>query len=268
MTIMKTAKTLIFLYLFVFSFIISSYIDGLATTRKIPDKSEIPTLIKMTKSENEEIRLDAAYKLGRINKRDLSDNIVKTLIDLLNDSNKDVVIESIMALGLLEINESIPFLTGKLNDKNAQIIEFSAQSIGLIGTDSKRTIKKLISLLNHDSSSTRLISAFALARIGKGADYAIPVLVRSLKSNYLREQLESIKVIELFGSKAALAVKPLIELLQSPNQYIRKATCRALIAIGSKKALKALENHNEDCDTRWMGFRKHLKGVEIGPAET
>lgn len=255
MTKMKATKTLILIYLLVFCFIISNPIETLSTMRKVTDKSEIPKLILTLKSKDSEKRMDAAYKLSRLKKEECATEVKKALIDLLSDHDPDVKIEAIGALGGLKIKESIPSLTDILDEPDNNIVEFAVQSIGLIGTDSKKTIQKLLYLLKHNCRSIRISSAKALARIGEGAQYAVPVMISDMNREHLRDQLHCIKVIELFGPQANSAVKPLKELLKNTKLKVRQAACRALIAIGSKQALKALENHNEDCDIRWMQLR-------------
>lgn len=158
--------------------LIEMYKDGDASVRarvvqslgKIgPAEAVLPTMIKATKDESEIVREYVTDRIGEFGPA--AATAVPALIDLLDDSHKEVVWSSVAALGKIgvaapgAISKFIAFL--KNGDSGWYLREVCAISLGQFGSASKTALPVLKKIMNDPAEETRLrsIAKWAIEKI-------------------------------------------------------------------------------------------------------
>ncbi len=144
----------------------------------------------------EEIRRNLSYAFTAIGK-----DAVPSLIDAANHSDwwvRDSAIETLGDLGK-EASKSMNTLLHALNDPSIQVRRHASEAIGLVANkDSDNPTDHLINTLNDPDDVIRRNTVLSLAKIGPGADAAVPKLIETLDDNdrYVRgKALEALKRI-------------------------------------------------------------------------
>ena len=240
------------------------------------------------------IQQNIVWALGLIK----SKSATGPLLNRLETADSDLKREIILALKMIEDNQAVPALNEiLLNSENPSLIRYdTARALGniastdsiftlikalddkdwmvkgacaaaLAGTDDKRAIKKLKSILNTDAgyeaSWARDRAAWSLARMGDeglGAlvsslgkaggrraswtlvgigDHAIPHMLTTLRGAGRNERRRAAIVLGWIGSKEG--VVPLSWSLIDKDFEVRKAAAWAMGRIGGDKAVAALE---------------------------
>jgi HEAT repeat protein len=93
----------------------------------------VPYIIPLLKSSNINVRSTSAYVLGELGDED-DMNLIKALINALNDPEEIVRSDVIEALGLLLVEEAVPKVCELLlNDPSALVRASAAEALGEIG---------------------------------------------------------------------------------------------------------------------------------------
>ena len=205
--------------------------------------TEVDTLIGNLDSNNERVRLNAAYRLGRAGRAALpalkqalhskSDAIreyagyalsltgapaIPVLIDAMQATDDSVRASATFALADMGkvAAEAIPPLTRAAQDSAALVRRNATEGLGLIGQqvskdiDLSEAVQVLTNGLRDDSYSVRDNAARSLAKLGRAAEPAIPALVAQLEDE---------------------------------NRYVRFHAAMALKQIKTPEAQEALFNH-------------------------
>jgi HEAT repeat protein len=214
--------------------------------------TEVDNLLETLQNENEKLRLNAAYRLGRVGaaavpalKKALHSthesiqnyagyalslagpSAVSTLIDGLQ--NTDDTVRSTAAYALADIGlvaaEAVPALTDAAKDVSPLVRRHAIEGIGIIGqqmdedSDLAQTVQVLTEGLSDEHYWIRYNAARSLAKLGPLSEPAIPIL---------------------------------IEQLEDENRYVRFHAALALKQIDTHEAREVLFNHL--FSTRWCAL--------------
>jgi HEAT repeat protein len=205
---------------------------------------DVKGLMKALSLENDEsIRRDAAFALGKISDSSTADPIINELNyeknDVINGSDSDIgesTIEQLInslnnenidvrknaAIALIKIGEpAVDMLINALENENWRVRWHSAEILGEIKDD--RAVKPLINALNNKNNGVISNSIIALCEIGEPA---VEILINALKDGEWRLRWHS---AEILGEiKDDRAVKPLTDVLNDENNDVRMAATKAL----------------------------------------
>jgi len=212
--------------------------------KKMERNKDVKGLMKALSFENDEsIRRDAAFALGKISDSSTADPIINELNyeknDVINGSDSDIgesTIEQLInslnnenidvrknaAIALIKIGEpAVDMLINALENENWRVRWHSAEILGEIKDD--RAVKPLINALNNKNNGVISNSIIALCEIGEPA---VEILINALKDGEWRLRWHS---AEILGEiKDDRAVKPLTDVLNDENNDVRMAATKAL----------------------------------------
>ena len=212
--------------------------------KKMERNKDVKGLMKALSFENDEsIRRDAAFALGKISDSSTADPIINELNyeknDVINSSDSDIgesTIEQLInslnnenidvrknaAIALIKIGEpAVDMLINALENENWRVRWHSAEILGEIKDD--RAVKPLINALNNKNNGVISNSIIALCEIGEPA---VEILINALKDGEWRLRWHS---AEILGEiKDDRAVKPLTDVLNDENNDVRMAATKAL----------------------------------------
>ena len=212
--------------------------------KKMERNKDVKGLMKALSFENDEsIRRDAAFALGKISDsstvdpiinelnyeknnvinssvNDVGESTIEQLINSLNNENIDV--RKNAASALIKIGEpAVDMLINALENENWRVRWHTAEILGEIKDD--RAIKPLINALKDENNGVISNSIIALCEIGKPA---VKILINALKSGEWRVRWHT---AEILGEiKDDRAVKPLTDALNDENSDVRRAATKAL----------------------------------------
>ena len=155
---------------------------------KIGDARAVKPLIKALRDVAFDVRLNAAFALGRI-----GEPAIESLIEALEDGNgldREAAVEALKAMNTLSNTGDarvVQPLIKLLEDKNRAARQGAAKVLGMIGD--VRAVEPLGKVLSHDD--TGYYAAEALAEIGEPA---ISLLIKELKRgrSYIAPLLEKV----------------------------------------------------------------------------
>ena len=155
---------------------------------KIGDVRAVKPLIKALRDVAFDVRLNAAFALGRI-----GEPAIESLIEALEDGNgldREAAVEALKAMNTLSNTGDarvVQPLIKLLEDKNRAARQGAAKVLGMIGD--VRAVEPLGKVLSHDD--TGYYAAEALAEIGEPA---ISLLIKELKRgrSYIAPLLEKV----------------------------------------------------------------------------
>ncbi|MFQ5686159.1 MAG: HEAT repeat domain-containing protein [Candidatus Scalindua sp.] len=236
----------------------------------IKNESAVGPLMKRLETAESDLKREIIQALKMIGDKEAVPALNEIL---LKDKNHFIRYDAARALGNIGSTDSIFTLIKALNDKNWMVKGACAGA--LAGTDDKRAIKKLKSILNTDAgyeaSWARDRAAWSLARMGdeglgalvsslgktggrracwalvKIGDSAIPYMLTTLRGAGGNARRRAAIALGWIGSKEA--VVPLTWALTDKDSEVRKAAAWALGRIGETNAIAALKqalgDHNK-----------------------
>jgi HEAT repeat protein len=212
--------------------------------KKMERNKDVKGLMKALTFENDEsIRRDAAFTLGKISDSSTVDPIInevnygskdvtidsdtyvdestiEKLINSLNNENIDIRKNAASALIKIGV-PALEMLINALEDENWRVRWYSAEILGEIKDD--RAVKPLIKALNDENNGVRSNSIIALIEIGEPA---VEMLINALEDVNWRVRLHSAEILGEINDDRA--VKPLTETLNDDNNDVRRAADSAL----------------------------------------
>lgn len=212
--------------------------------------NEVPALIKSLKTGKEQVRIDAAYKLGLLPPKKDVGGAFAALIKAMKDPSAQVQIHAASALGDLGVEQAVDALINATYDRNSEVILFSAQALGDIGSPASTAEPELLKLLDNKNSDIRSTAAIALAKIGGNIEKAVPVMIKDLSLCDKYERLEAALALGYMGIAAESAIPALKNLLSDPSWNVQQEACRTLRIIGSSEAKNALKEYPQSCGSR------------------
>ena len=184
--------------------------------------AEVDTLIESLDSDNERMRLNAAYRLGRVG------------------------------------STAVPALKQALHSKSDAIREYAGYALSLTGAPA---IPTLIDAIQGTDDAVRASATFALADMGKTAQEAIPILTRAAQNSSPLVRRHATEGLGLIGQQVSEdidlseAVEVLTAGLRDDYHSVRDNAARSLAKLGTtaEPAIPALVAQLED-ENRYVRF--------------
>jgi vesicle coat complex subunit len=217
---------------------------------EITNPEEVPALIKALKFEKEDIRVEAAYKLGSLWPQQDVEGAFAALIEAMKDPSEQVRISAASALGELKAEQAVNVLINATHDQSSEVVLFAAQSLGEIGSSAAPAVPELLNLLENESCNTRQVAAIALAHIDVNVERAVPVMIKDLALSNKWARHGAALALGLMGKAAQPAIPALKRLLKDQSWDVQQQACRTLRNIGTSEAKDALKEYPESCDSR------------------
>ena len=189
--------------------------------------------IKQT--QNQLARVHGIWGIGQLAKEDVDD--AEALLELLNDSDSEIVAQAAKILGDVKYNKASDALLPLLKHSNARVKFFAAQALGRL--KSKNAVQPLLDMLasNADADNyLRHAAVLALSRIGEKEP--ITALVNNSNKSL---RLAAVLVLRKWEDKAVS------KFLTDEDEYIVAEAARAINDDWSiEAALPALANTLND----------------------
>lgn len=191
-----------------------------------PAAAAIPSLILLTRNEDETVRRKAASALGAM--RGQARDAIAPLGDLLTQDDSPAVREA-AANALAAIGDlGVPILKGLLEDNDVEVKRHAARCLGKIGVAAKPAVGELDFALDDPDGWVRLYAAESLWRITQKADRAVPAYVEELKNPNRQIRIKAYRLLRELGPKAQSGSIALKKLLTDERPYVRAVARRAL----------------------------------------
>jgi HEAT repeat protein len=225
----------------------------------------VKELISMVRSEDAEISQSAADEIVRLNLKEAIPEVTKLLCDdegqvresairilvklesskparlrhsggsiqaiakLVNDSDDDVRVAAILALGRLGAQETIMKIMKLLKNRNVKIRSSAVFVLGELNCT--KSIPDIIKLLSDEDEWVRGAAVLALGKLG--AKTCIPHIVKLMKdeNNWVRANT----LYALSNLCASDLIPDILKLTADNNRYVRGAAAIALVEMGLKE---------------------------------
>jgi HEAT repeat protein len=228
-------------------------LNSYTATAKIaigPKPDQVPDLLMQLKDVDPVIRSGAASLLGQIySQNPNSKGAVSLSFDdiRLPDSKAQ---ES--ATAVLKANEAevVNALINALHDRDSDVVVFSAQALGDIGSAASSAAPELINLLHKVNHRSRSTVAIALAKTGNVVAQAVKAMTNNLKNNNPWVRQEAAYALGFMGVAAESAIPELRKLLKDKLMAAQESACRTLRYIGTAEAKVALRDYPQSCDSQ------------------
>jgi len=221
----------------------------------------VPELVALTDHDEAAVRQFATRLLGRFNRRECLDALIKGL----DDQHKAVRHAALEGLGRIKLPVSARFLTPLLRDPDMTVQAKAIET--LIKVDDPDTVRYLIEILEDESEYVRRAAVEVLN--GVGNDNAVKDLINALKDKdwwvkvraadalgniggprvveavfrLIKDEDEFLRrtAVEILNTtKDERAFDHLIEALEDPDWWVRERAADALANLGDKRATPAL----------------------------
>lgn len=206
--------------------------------------SALPTLVRATRDENEEVRFWAVTAIGGMGPE--ARGAAPALVTVMADDVRRVQEAARRALeGLGPAATSV--LLPVLRHRDPWLRANAAEAIGVVRDTRGRVVPELIALLADDSLWVRASAAWALGQIGPDARVAAKPLARLLQEELRRDPALAaptgrVRVEHLtfalgrLGRHAGDAVPQLLSVFFDGGDSLRSVATVALAAVGKKAA--------------------------------
>lgn len=223
------------------------------------DKQTVSELIARLKNDSQ--RNGAIIALGNLGK--IAETAVPDLIEVMNNSDVTLRINTIESLCKIGDHKAIPALVAALQDTDAQVRATAAFALGCFKVKAITAVEPLIMSLEDSDEWVRAKAVEALSHIrhpkatihlaaalhdnypgvrAKAAlalpniadvSFAVPLLIAALTDTDTRVRAAAADALGMFGSEANLAAPHLVNALQDEDLYVQINAAKALIKIGS-----------------------------------
>ncbi len=197
------------------------------------------------------------------------------LLDDVNDGVQTWAVKGLVAVG----PAAIPELERVLAEEQVPNVRLYAAS-ALVQIDSSHAIGRDALYAAYTGTGNAKIARDAGHIIVKQNGALVDLLLRGLNDNYEPIRVESARLLGKIGTPAAIAVEPMIKLIQDDKQpsQLRRNLVASLAAVATKEkaapVFQALVD-NEEGDgnvtsmagdmLRYIGERKAVSGYEVDP---
>lgn len=182
------------------------------------------------------------------------DSAVPELVKTLQDSDLEVRLQAMRALGALEANDAADAIAGTITSDPATRACALEVLTGLEFTPKPSLLQKLEDLLPDPNRNVRAQTMVLLARLGQ-APLALGELTADLKKDPESRVAALGALIRIAVFKPAVLdrsgfdLAPIIAAANDPLPLVRRAACEALCRIGGERAIEALVARLSDSDS-------------------
>ncbi|PKK91536.1 MAG: hypothetical protein CVV64_07215 [Candidatus Wallbacteria bacterium HGW-Wallbacteria-1] len=219
---------------------------------ELGDRRGVSNLVRMLSDDYWSIRCQAAVSIGKLenspehptiselelggfrSRKGMDDDVVRSLVSMLDDSNPEVRISAIRVLGEVGDESMVPVLASRLTDEDRSVQRVIINALGQTGSPS--AIPVLESYLNSSAADQRRLTLGALSRINDRA-------VVRLMTQLLRDQDDEVRILAAKALSETDDHSPLDQLMESlgdHNEYVRFWSARALGRFSESRSLDAL----------------------------
>jgi HEAT repeat protein len=176
------------------------------------------------------VRISAIEALGKIG----ANEVVPTLLGLLDDANAHIRSSAVCALGRLVASEQLPRLLQLVSDPSGEVRGSVASVLGQFRANG--AVGELERLLDDNYDFARGEALWALGRL---AGVEVPsAFGEELKDSSQSVPADVAKVLEEFNLKGIPA--KVVQLLQDENSAIRRSAAFLLAGIGARESIEPL----------------------------
>ena len=209
----------------------SALTDG--PPRAAKNESEIASLTAQLTDENDDVRRQAAYSLGRLGTK--AQPATDALLPLLKDRYREVRWYTAEALGRIgpSARQAVSPLAAALDDPESDrfMRRASAEALGRIGSVAKPASEKLALLLDDEDHGLRVAAAVALWKIERH-DRSESVLIETIKTGTGDGPYEAIRAVARLNIAHTDRSAALVAALGHTQSDVRHAAAKALGSIG------------------------------------
>lgn len=197
-------------------------------------------------SPDENVRGHAAAALGRL--RHADENVIRALVELLDDKIPGVCGHAASALGLLGQADQmvVKALLKSLEERSAEVRRRAAIALGQLGRGEPAIINALVKLLDDVDSKVRWNAAFALGELGwieseasrvppKVRGHAAEALLKSLDDDDAQVRGYGASALGRLGYSKRWVFKALVRLLSDKDTEVRSRAASALSELESRQ---------------------------------
>ena len=187
----------------------------------------LPGLIQNLDSTNVNQRRDSAYQLGQLGPA--ASSAVPALVNRTSDSDQEVRRASVRALGEIGTprQKVLDAIRNALSDKELPVRMAAALAMETLDPESIEPRTVLLEALRLGEGGTII----AVGRRGPNAAWAVPAFTELLKDQRPGVRRLAAEALGKVGTSAVSASMALETLLQDPDDQVREAAQRALVAV-------------------------------------
>ena len=214
--------------------------------------SEVENLIETLQHEDEKIRLNAAYRLGRV-----GEAAVPTLNQVLHGDSDSIRNYAGYALSLTGL-PAVPTLIDALQDTNDSVRATAAYALADMGKAAAKALPILAQAAKDESPLVRRHAIEGLGivgqQMGENADLeqTVQVSIKGLSDEHYWVRYNAARTLAKLGPLSEPALPNLIAQLEDENRYVRFHAVLALKQIDTPEAREAVFNHL--FSTRWCAL--------------
>ncbi len=214
--------------------------------------AEVDSLLKVLQNEDEKLRLNASYRLGRV-----GEAAIPTLNKVLQDSSESIRNYVGNALSLIG-QPAVPTLIDGLQNKDESIRTRAAYALADIGKPAHEAMPALTQAVKDDSPLVRRHAIEGLGIIGQqnldetDLSETVNVLIDSMSDEHYWVRYNATRTLAKFGAISEPAIPILTEQLDDENRYVRFNAALALKEIDTPESRDVLFNHL--FSTRWCAL--------------
>jgi HEAT repeat protein len=196
-------------------------------------KPAAAALLKLMKDAEPAVRQQAIFALGRIEPDDL-EPVVGALVSILqNETNRDLRLETVVALGLMvpKTAEVAAAIARTLTDQDAEIRKQACLTIAKLGFVARKVEPAVRAVMMRDADKeVRAVAVRALTAVyGSDISDLIPILTDRLKSDADFEVRMAIaEELGSFGAAGKKAIPDLRAAMKDPQIKVREAATMAI----------------------------------------
>ena len=213
---------------------------------------EVDTLLETLQNENEKVRLNAAYRLGRV-----GDSAIPTLSQVFHGTSDAIRNYAGVALSLIG-EPAVPTLIDALSESNEAIRTNAAYTLADMGKAAQEAVPALTVAAKDESPWVRRHAMEGLGIIGQqvqeDVDFqpTVQVLTDGLNDELYWVRYNAARSLAQLGAVSEPAIPVLVEQLEDENRYVRFNAALALKRIDTPEAREVLFNHL--FSTRWCAL--------------
>ncbi len=216
-----------------------AFVDGeLEMTGPSPEDA-LPALTAALRDPVAEIRVEAAGVIGRYGR--VAVPVARDLLEMLRKEKAPRPrAAAIVALGKIgpSLDEVPGAITAVLEEKDAPVflLESAATAVARIQKGAEGAVPILVRFLGDERRDLRRVAAIALGKIGPAAGPAVPALGKALADEHADVRDMAALALGRIRNEAPLSVPELVKALEDENLQVRRRAARSLGFLGESAA--------------------------------